>query len=444
MVLLVSVPSLIFFVIGSVPLMVNYFRIAFSLTFIYFAFFRSGIVLAGFTLTQFPFINFLKGDFYFYFITTALLLIVYFILFLKNNSSIRQLFNNSRYLFFFIFFALYFLFGFMLTGKYFTTMKSIDLILAAGLIPMLYKHNMFFKNAVFLLGINAVFFAIIVGLNGSRFIGLGSSFYGGAIIGGGNPISYGIPVALMLTMLFFSPSSVIPDKILYRNKNLIWILVSITIIALIVTTSRGSILAFLLCLMTVMFIKRSIISSSKYLVIIAFSILAYYVASMLIPEFNMAQEFIVGRAQDKSMDANRYSHNRLIMWQMVGESLRNGKYIFLGVGPGNQMDEFSKIVLTTGTMSVFRSDYAFHALPLQFVIEIGLIITLIFYFAYFYYFASAVWLFNKSGLILPLLGFVFWFGITLSTSGVDMLSGLALGFAFIKPQSKIDNNQLNT
>ncbi len=168
------------------------------------------------------------------------------------------------------------------------------MILSAGLIPLLFSNEKLFKSAFIQMGVLAIFFAIIIGYFGGRY--LNEDLLGETDIGGGNPISYGIPESLFLAMILFSPNYILTKLFYHKRKLIYWFLVLISCIALIVTTSRGSILAFLFCFIVVLLYKKSILATSKYLLLIAFGLFAYSLASSIFPEFKAAEEFIVGRA----------------------------------------------------------------------------------------------------------------------------------------------------
>ncbi len=74
---------------------------------------------------------------------------------------------------------------------------------------------------------------------------------------------------------------------------------------------------------------------------------------------------------------NRYSHNRALMWDMVMNEVNIGNYVVFGSGPGSQQDEFGQIANRQRQSSNFNMNYAFHALPLQLIVEIGFVLTLI-------------------------------------------------------------------
>jgi O-antigen ligase len=440
--LIVSVPSLILLATSNVTLMSKYFTIVFTILFLQIVFTKQPIYLAAFTFTLFPLINFLKGGFYFYNISTVLLILIYLIILIKTPHLLDILTRNKAYRLMFVFLLSYYTISFFLTHKYNSNLRSIDMILSAGLIPLLFSNKKLFKSAFMQMGVLAIFFAIIIGYFGGRY--LNEDLLGETEIGGGNPISYGIPVSLFLAMILFAPDYILTKLINHKWKLIYWILVLISCIALIVTTSRGSILAFLFCFIVVLLYKKSILATSKYLLLIAFGLFAYSIASSIFPEFKAAEEFIVGRAQNEDIDLNRYSHNRAIMWDMVMNEVNIGNYVVFGSGPGSQQDEFGQIAYRQRQSSNFNMNYAFHALPLQLIVEIGIILTLIFYLVLMLGFVQKIRIMKGTFFILPILGIVFWLAISLSVSGLDMLSGMAFGFFFLNNKTHITINNVMT
>lgn len=429
----VALPTLLFLAFGNVVFMSRYFTVAFTLAFIFLSFRSNVIVLAAFAFTQFPLVNFLKGGFYSYNISTVILFIIYVQLYFRNYKNIRRLLNNKKYIFIFIFFLSYYLFSFLFSGRYNANLRAVDFILAAGLVPVIFPYRSIFKSMFFYMGIIAVVFALIIGYYGGRY--LNPDLLSETEIGGGNPISYGIPVSLFLSMIFFAPKYILPVKV-FRINFFLLILIVLASIALIVTTSRGAILSFLISFSAIFFLKKSIVRKIKYLSLTVISLMAYNIASTYFPEFQVAEEFIVGRAKDENMDVNKYSHNRVLMWDMVISELKKGNYIFIGAGPGKQMDEFGLIASRQGVSGKFNMNYAFHALPLQLTIELGLMLTVLFYLILFVLIFKIIYKFRNSDFILPIIGVVFWIGITMSVTGLDLLNGMAMGFFFLNFNSK--------
>ena len=432
--MLVSLPSLIFLGVGNVSNMSAYFTISFTVVFVYLLLSKDVLTLTAFTFTLLPLINFLKGGFYFYNISTFLLIFIYFLIFIRARSHFHFLFKKKSFVYLFSIFTIYYLLSFFVTGRYNANLRSIDMLLTAGLVPILYNRSKLFQVAFILLGFLATIFAIIISFFGGRYID--KDFLGGAEVGGGNPISYGLPVALFLTIILLSPKNTV-ESLVAKNKKIIYTCtVLASFFALIVTTSRGSILAFLFCFIATFFQGKKVKEYARYIVLIVFGLITYEISSSYFPEFKVAEEFILGRAQQDDIDLNQYSHNREIMWEMVGNELNNGNYVFLGSGPGTQQDEFGEITNRQNLKGVFDMNYAFHALPLQLIVEIGLGMTLCFYLYVFYLLFKAFSLARNSKFELPLLGLIFWISISLSVSGLDMLSGIAFGFLFVLNEKK--------
>ena len=425
--LIVALPTLLFFAIGNIGMMITWFKATFTIIFIYHLIKSKPQELTSFLVMLFPLIFFLKGELYYYFITTILLLTTWTTIYIKRPLVAEKILLKKPFVGFSAFFVAYFFISYFNTGEYSSGLKFIDLVLAAGLIQVIYPIRKLFKTTFFYFGINAVIFGVIVGTYGARFLGHHSSILQGFIIGGANPIGYGTPVAIFLSLTLLVPEKVLPNKI-FRNSFAKNILTALIILVLILTTSRGAMLAFLLSIFSYFILKGSLKIFWKYILAVFLGIALFSISLTIFPEFSFAQDFLVGRAKADDMNLNKYSDHRVEMWKGVGDELLSGNFIFIGTGPGLQTQ--------ANYITNFSMDHIFHSLVLKFIVEIGLILTLAFYFSFYLLFRKGVWKFKKLKFSLPLFGVIFWFGITLSVTGVDMMSGLAFGFAFLSREGQ--------
>jgi hypothetical protein len=336
---------------------------------------------------------------------------------------------------------LYYVVSVFNTGKYDSNLRFFELFFTSILLARLYKNKELFNFFIISLSFNTIIFVLFM-LNlagsGSRLM-LDSEdlLEQGVEIGGNNPISYGLPIAFCIVVIY----SYI-RKINFINIKFIPYIIILLFLALFLTTSRGSFLILIITLPIYFYLEGKISELFKLLLIFAFLSFSLTFLVSLFPDFKFAYEFLVDRTQSDE-GLNKISHGRTEQWQsMLAYSKTNITDIFFGFGPGMQLEAHEIISMSlSGSLDAnFQGKkIAFHALPLQLISEIGLFGFFIFYFVAFKLFFYNLHVFKTRNFILPLLGFIGWFGAGLSVSSLDPFSGLFLGLSIIPVFNKIKN-----
>lgn len=391
--------------------------------------------LICYLLVMMPVINFSKGGFFFYNIITALLIIFHIILWLREPAYYKGNFGFGQGWFFLLFgIALFYYFSsFIVTGRYDANLRIFELLLTALLVPRLWKNRRIFLSMVIMLAMNCIAFVFFLmrqaGADSRLMLNSQELLEKGIEIGGNNPISYGLPIAFCIVTIY----TYLRYTGFVRKTFSTTLLVTL-FLCLFLTTSRGSFLVVIGGFVTYFLITRKV----KALVQWSFvGLLGFYLVAFLAGKnenFRFAYDFLIERTQSGA-GINKISHGRIEQWEaMYAYAKTDLADLIFGFGPGNQFDAHEIISMSLygeNSASFQGKTMAFHALPLQFLSEIGIVGTTIFYSVLFQILLVGSKYLTKTGLILPVLGFVGWFVAGLSVSSLDPFSGLFLGMAFI-------------
>jgi hypothetical protein len=395
-----------------------------------------------YVLILLPIINFTKGGFFSYNVLTIILAFYIFYLIIKEPRFFTG--QGTEMNMFYLFFGisiLYYLISVVNVGKYDSNLRVFELFFTSILLSRLYQNKGLFNFFIITLAINSIIFVLFM-LNlagsGSRLM-LDSAdlIEQGVEIGGNNPISYGLPIAFCIIAIYSHIR-----KINFVNTKYIPLLISLLFLALFLTTSRGSFLILIITLPIYFYLTGKISELIKLLIIFVFLSFTLTFLVSLFPDFKFAYEFLVDRTQSDA-GLNQISHGRTEQWQsMLAYAETNFADLIFGFGPGMQVEahEIISMSLSGSIDATFQGKkIAFHALPLQLISEIGLFGFCFFYFVAFRIFFYTLTVFRKTKFILPLLGFIGWFGAGLSVSSLDPFSGLFLGLSFIPIFNRINN-----
>lgn len=381
-----------------------------------------------FCLGLLPIISYSKGGFFFYNVLSAILILItlYYVYMRGANSFLNKGINAKTLLFCFGF--LLYVSSVIYMRKYDANLKVLELILTATLFSSVVKS---YSRVIFLtklLGISAVSLVIFLTIKTSgtaNRLMIDSSMYleNGVDIGGSNPIGFGLPLVFCLLIIIVSYRYVV------KSRHLKVLLGLILVTSLLLTTSRGSILALILAVLCY------ILSTGRYKLaigVITFGCFAYAIftaLSVYLPEFSASYDFLVTRSNELE-SVNEISHGRLEQWMAMGNYLRNNlSQMVFGFGPGNQNYAHSIISSSGNSFSdaFYGREFAYHALLLRLLAEVGLFGTLIYTLILFYLFRlgfKAKRLTSNPTRVVFLVG---WFAIGLSVSSFDCFSGLFLG-----------------
>ena len=100
---------------------------------------------------------------------------------------------------------------------------------------------------------------------------------------------------------------------------------------------------------------------------------------------------------------------------------------FFGTGPGLESN-FQK----TG---ILKSSHNLHGLPLKLIVEVGLVLTLIFYAIILKFFKDALILSKYQNIKVAAVGILFWFFISLTVDAMNNAFGVFLGLGLINAEN---------
>jgi O-antigen ligase len=433
--ILVAIICFLFFALafqGRMGLAIRTFEYGFAGLFVYY-FFRSGQenarLLISLYVISFPIINVSRGSFFTYNIHSVLLFLVTLKLLKENYAYVKLNYFNKIYGGLLLFGVIYYLSSYYITGKYSSNLRIFELLFTAGLVPFLFEDKKVFNYVIVILIINAIILVQLGSNIDSRLLIGTSEFDEELELGGNNPISYGLPIAFSLLALLSEESffSALKGTVLRYG------LMVFGILSLILTTSRASIMAFIIGILIYYWYKHKLYSLFK---IALFSIVFYFGFLYLSQNnkyFTFAYRFLIERTEENQDDLNKISSGRLEQWIAVRDYLyKNPGDMILGYGPGTQFQSF--VFISSATENKSKANFvgisfAFHALPLQLVVEIGLIGTIFFYILIFMILTRDFG-YIKYG-IFPLMAVFVFISIGLSVSSFDVFSGLFLGVSLV-------------
>ena len=378
-----------------------------------------------------PIINFSKGGFFFYNIISVILFTIsaiyisqygikYFVGSTGGISSNILTLSCSIYFF-----------SVINMGRYDSNLKIFELILTAILFARIIKNRyelLALTKLLSLTSISLVLFLLLKTAGNSNRLMVNAAEYlnDGIDIGGSNPINYGLPIVFcLLIYLIFGPFA-FRKRVFLRSAVPI-----ILVISLLLTTSRGSLLVLALSFVIYLVLTKKI----QILVYTAATLTGgyyiFYILAGVYPEFAASFDFLITRTQELD-DVNQISQGRLEQWIAMYEYItKNFTQMIFGFGPGNQYFAHSVIssVLDQANTNFFGREFAYHALILRLVSELGLL-GLSVYILLFLQIAKKAWINAKSRYEFHFMTFLFgWFAIGLSVSSFDAFSGLFLGMS---------------
>lgn len=425
-ILLTNLPLILFFAFSNYALMELYFKITFTVFFLYYLFFKGTSLTLSFVLVSLPFHAMLKGGYFFY----NIIPIIMFILLMKilaSNFNIA-IFKNKNFKFFFFGSVLYYLMSLIISGGlYETNLKALEFAFSLFIIPALYQNKYLFKRSLFYFGLFSISLALIFSSTWSR-TQLSFEYIDVASISGLNPIIFGISL-LVFIILYFNENFILKTNKGFINIEKCFFILSI--IAVFLTTSRTSILAMLTCFLFYFF-KNNILSIIKPIIILAIMFIIFHdYLYILSSVYSDSYDFIVGRSLNEDIDFNQYSHDRADMYSLIFNEIQKGNYIINGILPGGDSTQIYN--------DLSKKKHMIHSLTLKLIIEIGLFFTSIFMFWIFSFIKKTL----KRDNFHQYAGLIGWVTITLFTTGLDVLSALVLSISFIQINNIYEKETIN-
>lgn len=358
-----------------------------------------------------PAIMLVRGAFYYS--APILISIVAIILQLsQSREAFEDLKSNRLLAGFLMVSAVYWWVSFARTGDYYSNIRVLELALAAANIYLLGRHRSYLATAIVGLAISA--FSVAVGL-----LPYGDRLGTGKV----EDISIGNPIALGLSAtLVFLFSVVDRGQWLLGERRIVGqtLLALLAAICLALSTSRGSWLVTLVGLTVILLLNsqsRKLLFGVLLLAVVAVAVLLQTSRGTAI------KHYFDNTSSENSLE--KRTTGRADQWESFPRVL--GDSPIWGFGPGS-----GKAI----SLRYTKEGKPWHALYLFVGTETGLIglLGLAFFLGTLMQRGFAHWQF--CGELAPLLALLCFMIIGVSVSGIDAISGLFLGFAFLGTDSQ--------
>ena len=364
-----------------------------------------------------PVLMLLRGDFY-YHMPIALLAGIVICWLISARKNAAHLWANFQLRLMLLFTVAYWLVSFSLTGDYSSNLRALELSLSVCAIWLVGSSRRYLFTA--LVGIILSALAICIGMMpfGER---LGMASVGG--FGLGNPISLGIPLALAVTLA-------IADRGKWLSlEGRTWPRAAFGVTSaglLLMTTSRGAV-AVMLGILTVLLLVGS---RQRRLVVAFLALLMFAIPILLATSRGQYLDQWYVRTTSSERTWSQVSSGRSDQWLLFPHLFRESPIWGFGPGLGRiQYATYSR--LNEGVTYRPGKQAEWHSLYLQLGVEtgsIGLICLTCFVVALL---VTTVQHFHRTNEIVPFLGLAGFLIVALSVSGMDAISGVLLGLAFL-------------
>lgn len=305
-----------------------------------------------------------------------------------------------------------------LTGVYSSNFRTLEFVGAAVGLYLFAVHRAALATALVGMFFSLVTMGLALLPYGDR---LGMGEVNGTLFG--NPISYGVPLALVLL------AALVDDGKWMMLENVKWarpIIFLTTGTLILLSTSRATWAALLVDFLIVIAIGRK--QRGPLLAMIAIAVLCF----PLLMETDRGD--VVQHWFDETITPERgmvqATSGRSDMWAMFPEVFRDSP--LYGFGPGMGTKVYAEYSAKNGEVHYDSGqEAAWHALPLQIGVEGGLVglVFLAFLFSAIAWKCYQHWLATSE--LMPLLAFFTYVVVSLTVSGLDGLSGMFMGMAVL-------------
>jgi len=323
--------------------------------------------------------------------------------FIQEPADLRRVFNSTLIVLFSVFVVVYWLLSFARTGDYSSNLRSFELLLTALGIRLLGRYRSYLGTAFIGIAISAFAMGLAFARYGDR---LGTAHIDGEKMG--NPISFGIPIALVFLLSLAEGGR----WLMLQGKTVPRMALNIGAgILLLLSTSRGSWAAVSCGLMVLLVGQRNRGRLIQYLAIIALVLTLW---------FNFVDSAILDKYIFKTFEDHGYwsaeTNARVAQWTAFPRAFADSPV--WGFGPG-----MGKAV----SIQYCGLSLIWHALYLHVAIECGSIgIGLLAAFLLTILVRSIQYA-RMTGEFIPLLGIVSFMVVGSSIPAIDGASGLFLG-----------------
>ncbi len=323
--------------------------------------------------------------------------------FAYEPADLKRAFHDRLLALFSVFVLLYWLVSFVRTGDYSSNLRSFELLLTALAIRLLGRYRAYLGTAFIGLAISAFSMGLALAHYGDR---LGMAEVDGERVG--NPISFGIPVALLFLLSLAERGR----WLMVQDKTPLRFLINTAAgVLLLLSTSRGSWLAVTSSLVVLLVGQRGRGRLIKYISLVGLVLTVW---------FNFADSATLDKYIFKTFHSSAYwsaeTNARVAQWESFPRAFADSPVWGFGPGSGKAVS-----IVYSGHSLIW------HALYLHVAIECGLIgIGLLAWFLLAIVVRSIKYA-RITGELVPLLGIVSFMVVGCTIPAIDGASGLFLG-----------------
>ena len=362
-------------------------------------------------------------DFFFYSAVTAMFacgIIAWSFLF---PEEFGELWRNLWWRMLFFVAMLYWALSYYLTGEYASNLRVMELVLAAACLHLLAGHRRMLAVALFGCCLSVLSIGIAFLPYGDR---LGSAEIGGYSLG--NPITFGLPLALIITLLVADDG-----KWLLLERHRLWRLSlgSSAGALLLLSTSRGS-WAIVIANLIALFLIGGRRTQERRVALALLAAMALATILLLVSPKGEDLERAFERTASADSSWAHSSSGRTDQWRLFPRIFEDAP--LFGFGPGTGPFVHEQYSLWDNSLSVHGKILQWHSLYLLIGVEtgaLGLSFLILFLLSLL---ARGIAHLRARGVIVPLLGILSFIIIGFSVSGFDASSGLFLGCGLVAAQ----------
>ncbi|MGH9661106.1 MAG: O-antigen ligase family protein, partial [Bryobacteraceae bacterium] len=334
--------------------------------------------------------------------------------FLRSRNDLTRVFRTPGLAWLLFFAALYWLSSYAMTGRYFVNLRVIELVLAVGALVLLAPYREHLATALYGMTICLVAIGCALLTYGER-LGLVQT----ADFSLGNPISFGVPLTLLLLVLGADRAKWL---LLQRRPLLRLLLTTLVGILLLLSTSRGSWLVAGTVLMILLLDRydRMFAAASVGLLSVATVVILQTERGAALGEW-------YERTFSGERTLSQRTSGRSDQWMIYPAVVRDMPV--WGFGPGSGPTVYAHYSARDPRVRLKPGrEFAWHSLYQHLTVETGMIggILMLMFFGYTFRRNYTLWQSKRE--ITPLLGTLSFMLIAATVSGMDAISGLFLGF----------------
>jgi len=373
---------------------------------------RCAAIVIGLT----PMLMLLRNDFsYSLLIVLLAAVIAYWFVLMPRN--VEDLWANVQIKLMLILSTSYWLLSFWLTGNYSVNLRVLELAFSVCLIFLLANSPQHLFTALVGIGFGALGICIALMPYGDR---LGMAWIDGRQLG--NPISLGIPLALIIALA-------IADKgrWLFLDKSFAGrMLVGVTaMVLLLLTTSRGSIAVALVCVFVILCLAKQ-----KGGTVVLLALLTLAIPFSLATPRGVYLEQWFGRTVSSTRTLTEISSGRSDQWLLFPQVFTDSP--LWGSGPGLGRSQYAKYSIKDQRIEYRSGQNAdWHSIYLQLGIEAGLIGWICLGIVIVPVLVGCFKHWRTSGEVVPMIGVVGFLAVAGTVPALDAVSGVFLGLGFL-------------